>query len=414
MVEKVKFITLGCKVNQYETQALQEKFLKYGFKIADKDPYLYVINTCAVTSKAYIKSKEAVLKVRKENPQAKIAVVGCMVKDGWEELKKMNVDFILPPQEKHLLPEKILGIKSEDGGIWSLKITHFFNQRAFVKIQDGCDNFCSFCEIPYFRGRSTSRPKEDILEEIERLSSRHSEIVLCGVNLALYGKERGENLVSLIKDILKIKTLKRLRLSSLEPAYISDELLELFKNEKLCPHLHLPFQSGDDQILKLMNKKESVSLYKEVVKKARRINPLISITCDIMVGFPYEEDRHFSNTVKFLEEIRPMRMHIFSFSARPHTVFENVRLKENVQKKIKDRYKVLKDLAEKFSYEYKKKFLGKELYMVTEQRKEDCVCGYTENYIKVYVKENLPLGKIVKVKIKEINGSRVYGRISKG
>jgi len=413
MVEKVKFITLGCKVNQYETQALKEKFLKYGFKIADKDPHLYVINTCAVTSKAYIKSKEAILKAQKENPQAKIAVVGCMVKDGWEELKKMDVDFILSPQEKHLLPEKILGKESEDGGIWSLKITHFFNQRAFVKIQDGCDNFCSFCEIPYFRGRSTSRPKEDVLEEIERLSLRHSEIVLCGINLALYGKERGEDLVSLIKDILKIKTLQRLRLSSLEPAYISDELLELFKNEKLCPHLHLPFQSGDDQILRLMNKKESVSLYKEIVKKARRINPLVSITCDIMVGFPYEEDRHFSNTVKFLEEIRPMRMHIFSFSARPHTVFENIKISKEMQIKTKERYKILKELTEKFSYEYKKKFLGKRLHMVVEEKKKDYVCGYTENYIRVYVKENLPLGEIVKVRIEKIEGPLVYGKVSR-
>ena len=413
MVEKVKFVTLGCKVNQYETQALKEKFLKYGFKIVDKDPHLYVINTCAVTSRAYIKSKEAILKAQKENSQAKIAVVGCMVKDGWEELKRMNVDFVLPPQEKHLLPEKILGKESEDGGIWSLKITHFFNQRAFVKIQDGCDNFCSFCEIPYFRGRSTSRPKEDILEEIERLSLRHPEIVLCGINLALYGKERGENLISLIKDILKIKTLKRLRLSSLEPAYISNELLELFKNEKLCPHLHLPFQSGDDQILKLMNKKESVSLYKEIVKKARRINPLISITCDIMVGFPYEEDGHFSNTVKFLEEIRPMRMHIFSFSARPHTVFENIKISKEMQMKTKKRYKILKELAERFSYEYKKKFLGKRLHMVVEEKKKDYVCGYTENYIRVYVKEDLPLGEIVKVRIEKIEGSLVYGKVSR-
>jgi len=413
MVEKVKFITLGCKVNQYETQALKEKFLKYGFKIVDKDPHLYVINTCAVTSKAYIKSKGAILKAQKETPQAKIAVVGCMVKDGWEELKRMNVDFILSPREKHLLPEKILGKESENGGIWSLKIAHFFNQRAFVKIQDGCDNFCSFCEIPYFRGRSTSRPKEDILEEIERLSLKHPEIVLCGINLALYGKERGESLVSLIKDILKIKTLKRLRLSSLEPAYISDELLELFKNEKLCPHLHLPFQSGDDQILRLMNKKESVSLYKEIVKKARRINPLISITCDIMVGFPYEEDRHFLNTVKFLEEIRPMRMHIFSFSVRPHTVFENMKISKEMRMKTKKRYKVLKELAEKFSYEYKKKFLGKKLHMVVEEKKKDYICGYTENYIRVYVKEDLPLGKIIKVEIERIEGPWVYGKVSR-
>ena len=158
-----------------------------------------------------------------------------------------------------------------------------------------------------------------------------------------------------------------------------------------------------------MNKKESVSLYKEIVKKARKINPLISITCDIMVGFPYEEDRHFLNTVKFLEEIRPMRMHIFSFSARPHTIFENMKIDKKIQEETERRYKILKKLAERFSYEYKRKFLGKELHMVVEEKKKGFVCGYTENYIKVYVKENLPLGKIVKVKIEKIEEPWTYG-----
>ncbi len=412
---KVKFITLGCKVNQYETQALLEDLEREGFVPTEGIADLYVINTCSVTHRADAKSREAIVRAKKENPSAKIAAIGCLVNTDYEKLKSLGVDYLLPQDKKYYLKEILLGRDfNSSKDVWSMKISKFFNHRAFVKVQDGCDNFCSFCKIPYLRGKPISRPKNDILEEIKRLSVIYPEIVICGVNLSLYGKEHGfrETLTSLIEEILKIDSLKRLRLSSIEPAYINRDFLRIFKHKKICPHLHLPFQSGDDKILKLMNKKENVSFYKKIVDWIREVNPLIAISCDIIVGFPYENEESFLNTVEFLKEIEPMRMHIFSFSARQFTPFQNIQVKNT--KVVKERYSILKDLAEKFACEYKKKFLGKKLSMVTEKREGKFVSGYTENYIRVKVedeKKAIPLGRIIDVKIEKIIGDEVIGNI---
>jgi len=419
---KVKFVTLGCKVNQYETQALKENFAKAGFEITGGVADLYIINTCTVTRQADIKSKKAVLKAKRENPSGLIAVCGCLPQLNREDLLPLGVDFIVPQDKKPYLLDFILKKQvKEYKDVWSLKITNFFNQRAFVKIQDGCDNFCSFCKIPYVRGRSKSRPKEEILQEIDRLSARYREVVICGVNIGAYGKDflRGEkqqvsnreSLASLVKEILKNKNLGRLRLSSLEPRYISDELLELFGRDKICPHLHLPFQSGDDKILSAMNKKERISLYKTLVKRARKINPMIAISCDIMIGCPYEDEKSFQSTVEFLQEVRPMRMHIFTFSPRQKTAWENLRPQE--ASVTKRRYKILKEMGERFSLEYKERFLGKTLSMICEEKKDGYLCGYTENYLRVFLKDKVPLGEMVKVKIEKIVDDKLFAVRSK-
>lgn len=411
---KVKFITLGCKVNQYESQALSEEFAAKGFEITSEQADLYVVNTCTVTRRADAKSKQAILRAKKENPKARTVALGCMVKSNEKRLESLGVDYIVTQDRKQNLLEIILN-KGEDRNknIWSLKISEFFNHRAFVKIQDGCDNFCTFCKIPYLRGKPRSRPKTDILDEIKRLSSRHKEIVLCGINLTFYGKDLapGEDLTSLIKDILNIKTVGRVRLSSLESGNIDDDFLGLFKNEKLCPHLHLPFQSGNDRILKLMNKKATTSFYRMIVAKARKIKPSIAVSCDIMTGFPYETEEDFNNTVKFLQDIKPMRTHIFRFSPRENTVFEGAKIKN--ESDISKRYVILKRLAENFSFEYKNNFLGNSLYMVAEENKDGLTSGYTENYIRVFLEENVPLGNIVKVKVNKVIGDKVYAQISK-
>jgi threonylcarbamoyladenosine tRNA methylthiotransferase MtaB len=411
---RVKFFTLGCKVNQYEAQAIKEEFEDSGFKLTSQEADLYVINTCTVTYRADVKSKQAILRAKKENPQAKIAVIGCMVQLNSRELKDLGVDYIVGQDKKHQLLEIIQGKPQNTyKDIWSLKVNTFPNHRAFVKIQDGCDNFCSFCKIPYIRGTPLSRPKRDILEEIERLSPKHREIVLCGINISLYGRDLStkENLVSLVEDILKIEGLGRVRLSSLEPRGISEDLLRLFENRKVCPHLHLPFQSGDDKVLNLMNKKETTSLYQEIVKKARKSCPSIAISCDIMVGFPSEDQTSFHNTVKFLYKVKPMRIHIFRFSPREMTIFQDIKIKNEGE--VKRRYDFLRHLANKFSYEYKKNFLGTTLHMIAEAKSEGFVYGYTENYIRVYIKEEVPLGEVIPVKIDRISQDRVYGRVIK-
>jgi threonylcarbamoyladenosine tRNA methylthiotransferase MtaB len=408
---KVKFLTLGCKVNQYETQALMEEFVRSGHQITKGIADLYVINTCTVTSRADAKSKEAITKAKRENPKAKVVACGCLTQLNEEMVEYLGVDYIIPQDRKANLADIVLERKISDKDIWSLGVNEFFNQRAFIKIQDGCNNFCSFCKIPYTRGQSKSRKREEVIAEVKRVSLKHKELVLCGVNLGLYGRDLDTpySLSNLLKEILDIKTLERARLSSLEPNLITKELISLLSHPKLCPHLHLPFQSGDDGILAKMNKNETVSLYEGVVRAARKIDPDIAISCDIMVGFPDENDNSFKNTLDFLKKIQPMRMHIFSFSPRENTPLFETKIKD--QKAIKERYKLLKELHNEFSLEYKEKFLNKTLFMVAEEEEGGLICGYTENYIKVHIKDKVPLGEIIPVRIKNVNGNRVFADV---
>ncbi|MCQ9204910.1 MAG: tRNA (N(6)-L-threonylcarbamoyladenosine(37)-C(2))-methylthiotransferase MtaB [Omnitrophica bacterium] len=415
---KVKFLTLGCKVNQYETQALREKFQMLGVRPTKTKADLCVVNTCTVTARADLKSRDIILRAKRENPHAKIAVCGCLVQLNHDFINNLGVDYIIPQDKKHLLPEIVLGSAPERlvksaGDVWSLKITHFSNQRAFVKVQDGCDKFCSYCKIPYLRGPSRSRDKQDIIAEVKRISFFHKEIVLCGANLGLYGKDlkSPQSLDNLTEDILSIPSLGRLRLSSLEPLFASNRLFSLLKSDKLCPHFHFPFQYGDDRILEKMNKLETVSLYEEKVFRVREINPDIAISCDVMVGFPYEDDGTFKNTVEFLNRIKPMRIHIFTFSPREKTVFEGLKVKN--KKDIKCRYNFLRRLADNLSFQYKEKFLGKVLNMVAETQRDRVISGYTQNYIKVYIKDNVTLGEVIPVRIERIVKGKAYARAVK-
>jgi len=411
---RVKFFTLGCKVNQYETRALEEKFSFRGYETTKDKADLYVINTCTVTRRADTKSREAILRAKKENPKAIIAVCGCLTRFNKEFIEKLGVDYIIPQEEKHLLPEIVLSLPADEqvsGDIWQLKIGRFSNQRAFIKVQDGCDNFCSFCKIPYLRGRSRSRPKKDVLEEVARISSFHREVVLCGINLSLYGRDlpASASLEGLVEEILEIPSLGQLRLSSLEPAFVGKKLFSFLNNSKFCPHFHFPFQYGDDRVLKDMNKKENVALYEKVAGQARQVNPDTAISCDIMVGYPSEDEQSFKNTVDFLCRLKPMRAHIFTFSPRENTPLAGFKVKN--RKAVLDRYNFLKKMAEGFSREYAKKFLGKVLNVIAEETKQGWTSGYTQNYIKVYVRGQMHLGDIIPVKIDEVKKDKVTAKL---
>ncbi|MFH1767819.1 MAG: tRNA (N(6)-L-threonylcarbamoyladenosine(37)-C(2))-methylthiotransferase MtaB [Candidatus Omnitrophota bacterium] len=400
---KVKFFTLGCKVNQYETQALAEKFIKYDCVITSGKADLYVINTCTVTQQADAKSKQAVVKARKENPQAKIAVAGCLAEFNSDSILPYNVDYIIPQSKKHLLPDIVMGEKPSDKNVWSLKISRFFNHRAFIKVQDGCNNMCAFCKIPHIRGKPTSRNKHDVTEEVKALIADYQEIVLCGTNLGLYGQGflPPYDLFSLVSELLSIDGLGRIRLSSIEPYSIDDRLISLYKDKKLCPHLHLPFQSGDDNVLKMMNKKETTQMYYDIAEKIRTVRPAAALSCDIIVGFPGETEECFNNTLKFLRAIRPMRMHVFRFSPRDKTFFDGMRLRE--QEDIKRRVDTLKELNRELSLSYKKNFINKNLWMVAEEHKGEYTVGYTENYLRVNFKGRIGLGKILGVVPYDVN-----------
>jgi threonylcarbamoyladenosine tRNA methylthiotransferase MtaB len=412
---KVKFITLGCKVNQYESDALAEKFREKGVFITPGVADIYVINSCSVTHRADKKSRDAIVRSKKENPGAKIVVCGCFVVDNESYLKSLGVDILISPDEKHLLPEMALdgGGAGDDGHChdrWSLSLSRCSNYRAFVKIQDGCDNRCSFCKIPHLRGPSRSRPHEQVLEECRNLSRFHKEIILCGVNISLYGRDHcgSPRLKELIADILRLPRLGRVRLSSLEPYYVDGSFFSLLKDKRFCAHLHLPFQYGEDSVLRAMNKRESVALYEEKVRQARENDANVAISCDLMVGFPGENEATFKSTVDFVNRVKPMRTHIFTFSPRQKTPLAGTVIKNSP--KVKERYRILKDLTQDLSRQYSQKFLGKALRVIAEQEKNGFTCGRSENYLTVNIEGHFPLGSLVEAKVTRIEKDHVYAK----
>ncbi|MFA5007828.1 MAG: tRNA (N(6)-L-threonylcarbamoyladenosine(37)-C(2))-methylthiotransferase MtaB [Candidatus Omnitrophota bacterium] len=409
---KVKFYTLGCKVNQYETEALREEFKASGFSITEKIADIYVINSCSVTAKADSDSRRLILKAKKENPKAKVAVCGCLPQLNTETIKKFGADYIVSQDKKQSLLDIMKGTSQAVKDVWSLKINDFPNQRAFVKIQDGCNNFCSFCKVPYLRGRSISRPKDEIIKEVARLCAKHKEIILCGVNLGAYGRDLPvkTNLYALLNDLLGYPLLTRLRLSSLEPYSADKNIIKLFEHPKMCPHIHLPFQNGDNTILKEMNKKETVEMYEQITSNLRKINPEIAISCDIIVGFPGEDETSFTNTVNFLKRVKPMRTHIFTFSPRERTKLYNKKIDPV---KVKKRFNQLKAVTDLLALEYKQAFLGKTLSMVVEEIKSGYACGYSENYLKIYAKCMASPGEIIAVRIGKVDKDNIFGVIEK-
>jgi len=408
---KVKFLTLGCKVNQYETQALREDCVREGFEVTEDRADVYVVNTCSVTHRADRKSREAIGKARRENPGGKIAAIGCLAELNRDMLIRLGVDYVLSQKEKYSLGDVLRGREGKTISPWSLSVTESSLHRAFVKIQDGCDNFCTFCKIPHLRGPSRSRGAQDIIAEIKRLCVRHPEIVLCGVNASLYGKDIGPqaDLCRLIRRCLDIRGLRRLRLSSLESLYLDERLLELLVHPKFCPHLHLSFQSGDDRILQAMNKKETAAQYRKIISQARTIHPDTAISGDIIVGFPGEDRESFDRTVGFLEEIRPMRLHVFQFSPRAKTPLEHTRMGD--QKEIKRRSVRLKSLAKEWAYAYAKTFAGRRVRVIAEEKKGKYFCGYSQHYLRVNFTGDVPLGEMVQVKITRVSHKGIYGVI---
>jgi threonylcarbamoyladenosine tRNA methylthiotransferase MtaB len=412
---RVKIKTLGCKVNQYEGQAIAEQFSSLGYQVTTKKADLYIINTCSVTKTADKKSKKMILQAKKENPRAKIAVCGCLAELNKNYIEKIGVDYIVTQKNKQNLVNVILGDTVPlplSKSPWKLKIENYPHKRAFVKIQDGCSNFCSFCKIPYLRPKPVSRRKKDIIDEIKRLSANHYEIILSGINLNLYGRDLNpkNSLSNLSEDILKLNCLGRLRISSLQPSLIDNKLISLINHPKLCPHLHLSFQYGQNSILKAMNKKETVEIYLEKVKAIKKVYPKTAISCDIIVGFPGETEKTFQQTVNFLKKVRPMRIHIFTFSPREKTPLAN---NNSIDKdKIKERYMALDKLAKDFSLSYSKLFLNKELEMIAEEKKDNYTTGYTQNYIKVNTKDNIKLGSPAKIKINKVTkNNKVFARL---
>lgn len=388
----VKFYTLGCKVNQYDTQSIRERFLKSGFREAgDSEKAGYcVINTCTVTQSADQKSRNIIRRCIKNNPLSEVIVTGCLVeKDSGFLSKIKGVSFIV---SKRFFPD---GISNFCG-----------HTRAFLKIQDGCDNFCSYCKVPLVRGRSRSRPLKIILEEARQLVKKgFKEIVLTGICLGAYGRDLVPkiDLVCLIEALEQVEGLFRIRLSSIEAGDVSGALIDKMANsKKLCRHLHIPIQSGDSHILKKMNRKYNREDYLNLAKRLKAKVPAIAITTDVMVGFPGETEKHFKNTVGLIKEIIPLKVHIFPYSKRTGTPFGG-EIDMVSPLIVKDRILRIDDLSRVLALKYRQKFLHKKMDVLIEnQSREDRYLwqGFTDNYLKVTVRSRLNLGnKIIPLKI---------------
>jgi len=400
MTVKIKIYTLGCKVNQYDSGKLAAELERAGFVTAERNADLAIINSCAVTKTAMVKSGHMIKLAKKENPKAKIVLAGCWPKV--YKIKNDDVDFVVAGNKIGDAVKKITNYELRIMNNVRLATTD--RARYFIKIQDGCEQYCSYCIVPYTRGKLKSRGAEEIICEIEQaVKAGYGEIVLSGIHLGLYGKNIKTNLVNLLKKIIKIKNLGRVRLSSIEITEVTDELIKLMaKSKKICRHLHTPLQAGSDKILKLMNRPYGAKYFKNKIKKIRRAMPDIAITTDIIAGFPGETEKDFCDTMKLIKQINFSRLHVFPFSAHEKT--PAAKMPNRVEEKTKARRaKILRDLGVKLAEDYKNKFKGKELEIVVEQIKQNRIIGKTEFYFDVPVeRERINkgfIGKIVTIKI---------------
>lgn len=392
---KAVIFNLGCKVNQYECDVLAQELTKRGFdtfsELVQAD--LYIINTCAVTKEAEKKSRQAIARCKKLNNNCSIIVCGCASEKAPESFGKENVRFVGGVAEKM----KILNLIDTDFSISptiniaplpliceETELVKVSRTRAFVKIQDGCDNFCSYCIIPYLRGRSRSRSIEDIVREVDLLSKNTCEIVLTGINMSSYGLDIGVTLTDLIKSLADIDV--RIRLGSFYAEAINIELLDaLFSLKKFCPHFHLSLQSGDDSVLKAMRRKYTTNDYKKAIDLIRSYDSNAAITTDIIVGFPTEREENFAATTNFISEIGFSDIHIFPFSAREGTVaYSYPVLPAEVVGKRKE---ILTDIKKNAIKQYLSKNIGVMQEVLIEKRSGEYSEGYSRYYIKTYTKQ---------------------------
>lgn len=422
-------LTLGCKVNSYESEYIKEKFLENDFCQCslNEGPDVIVINTCSVTNQSDAKSRHMIRLARRECPKAILAVCGCSAQNHQYDLEKLDIDILLGNKDKSRIVEYIKRyIKSGE------KIAKFYDMsnqpfedmmlknesdktRAFVKIQDGCDNYCSYCIIPYMRGNIRSKDIDIAVKEIDCLVEMgHKEIVLTGIHTGSYGRGKDYDLVDLIQRVSANEKLKRIRISSIEVTELDDKFLqELANNHKLCDHMHIPLQSGSDVVLKKMNRKYDTEFYRQKIAELRKIRPDMSITTDLIVGFPFESEEEFEKTCSFIEEIGFSKIHTFPFSLRNNTRAEEMK-DDYVDELTKhERVKKILDLSHKLEIDYYKRFIGKTLEVIVETTKDGKSKGHTSNYILVNIDKSLDAGKIYEVLLTSLDDNVVNGTIEK-
>lgn len=411
---RVSFFTLGCRSNYFDTELMSKAFRLKGYEVVDhKEPAdICIVNTCTVTAEADRSSRQAIHRLKRKNPKALVVATGCYAQVNPQALASMeDVDLVVGNSHKHRILEIVEEFLQDKGEKVFLEnlfrqsrlenfdlITYFEKARPFVKVQEGCNRFCTFCVIPYARGKARSVPLEKVLEEVKLLAQRgFQEVVLTGTQLTQYGWNMGTSLYELLKEIIKIDGIEIVRLSSLYPSEISQELFDLITSEeKVAPHFHLSLQSGSNRILNLMRRDYKVEDYRRLVEEIVHKRPLSAIGTDVIVGFPSEDEEEFMQTYRLLEELPIAYMHIFPYSDRPFT--KASKMEKKVPSKIKDeRVDLLKDLDKKKREEFYRKNVGKELRATVIEKGR----LLTENYLQVERHVEARVGAVVKIKMDE-------------
>ena len=435
--EKVALTTLGCKVNQYESAALAEDLHQKGFSLVSfRSPAdVYIINTCTVTAFSDFQARQLIRRAKRTNPQAKIIVTGCYAQVAAADIAALpGVNLVVGNGQKHTIPALLQKSVINSNNTLSddifqqkhfceMPLTKFSERtRAFLKIQDGCNSFCSYCIVPFARGKSRSLPPENVLAAVTKfVQNGYREIVLTGIHLGTYGYDLNPptNLTSVLRQIMNCCKKVRYRLSSIEPREITDELLHLLnKEDTLCPHLHIPLQSGDDKILQLMRRNYDSYFYRMLIEKISAAVSDVAIGVDVMAGFPGEGDAEFNNTFQLLQDLPVAYLHVFPYSERPGTAAQKLypQVPENIKK---ERASILRNLSSKKRNEFALRFLGKKLDVLVEKAKDKKTGlrkGFSKNYLSVLLENNdfSVGGRIVKICAEKYQDGKLYGKIVPG
>ena len=431
---KVGLTTLGCKVNQHESAALAEDLQQKDYALVpfNCSADVYIINTCTVTAFSDFQSRQLIRRAHRANPQAKIIVTGCYAQIAAADIAGIEgVTLVVGNDQKSIIPDLLQSCDTDSCRIYTsdifqqkefcaMPLSRFINRsRAYLKIQDGCNYFCSYCIVPFARGKSRSMPQHEVLRAVDNLCGQdYKEIVLTGIHLGAYGHDLQPptNLPDMIRRIIEQAENTRIRLSSIEPREITDKLLQLFnKKDILCPHLHIPLQSGDDNILNLMKRDYDADFYRKLIEKITATVKDVAIGVDVMVGFPSEGEKEFNKTLHLLKEIPIAYLHVFPYSERPQTSAREIQPKVNGSIK-KKRAAILRSLGAKKKEDFTKRFLGKELRVLVEKikdKKTGLMKGVSQNYLPVLIdKPDLSaLNKVVIVQTQDIRYGELYGKI---
>lgn len=424
---KVAIQSLGCKVNLYESEYITDQFQKVGYEIVPFQEIadVYIINTCSVTNTSDVKSRKVIHQAIRRNPDACIVAIGCFIEAN-HDYREDGVDILLGNANKSKVLEYVERYwqTKQKANYFVTPIPEKFDDmtmstflgrtRAFIKIQDGCENFCSYCIIPYVRGKCRSKNFQTVLEEIQNyVQHGYKEVVLTGIHTGNYGVDLGTDFAALLREIVKINGLVRLRISSIEITELTDEVLQIIRdNDVIVDHLHIPLQAGSDKILRLMNRKYDLAYFKQKMEQIREIRADISLTTDIIVGFPSETEEDFQDTLSFVREVQFSKVHVFPYSRRSGTVAAD--MAEQVPGDVKkDRVRRLLALSKELETEYMKKFIGKTLPVLMEVNRTDYSLGHTSNYLLVKVPGEYQSEDLVDVTITDVSYPYCLGEVSR-